>query len=128
MVLGRDTLRSRTCIDVSAPWCPTCKAQHPILSRLEAEPKFKDLLVLNVDFGSRKDVLRALGGRMQSMLIAFKGDKETARSTGDTKAASISHLLDATCDRRWAGPCDRLMMSRDTLAHGFADAAGFSQF
>ncbi len=83
-------------IDVSAPWCPTCKAQHPILSDLEAEPKFKDLLVLNVDFDSQKEVLRALGVRMQSTLIAFKGDKETARSTGDTKAASISHLLDAT--------------------------------
>ena len=82
-------------VDVSAPWCPTCKAQHPILSGLESEPKFKELVVLNVDFDSQKEVLRALGVRMQSTLIAFKGDKETARSTGDTKAASISHLLDA---------------------------------
>ena len=83
-------------VDVSAPWCPTCKAQHPILSGLEAEPKFKDLVVLNVDFDSQKDALRSLGVRMQSTLIAFKGGMETARSTGDTKPASISHLLDTT--------------------------------
>ena len=83
-------------IDVTAPWCPTCKAQHPILSDLESQAKFKDLVVLNVDFDSQKDVLRRFGVRMQSTLIGFKGDKETARSTGDTKAASIARLLDTT--------------------------------
>ena len=83
-------------IDVTAPWCPTCKAQHPILSDLEAQPRFKDLVVLNVDFDSQKDVLRRFGVRMQSTLIAFRGDRETARSTGDTRAASIAALLDKT--------------------------------
>ena len=83
-------------VDVSAPWCPTCKAQHPILSGLEAQPKFEDLVVLNVDFDSQKDVLRSLGVRMQSTLIAFKGGKETARSTGDTAPGSIARLLDTT--------------------------------
>lgn len=82
-------------IDVSAPWCPTCKAQHPILSNLEAQPKFKDLVVLDVDFDSQKDVLRRLGVRMQSTLIAFKGDKETARSTGETRAEPLAALLDS---------------------------------
>ena len=33
---------------------------------------------------------------MQSTLIAFKGTKETGRSTGDTNAASIEALLDKT--------------------------------
>ena len=82
-------------IDVSAPWCPTCKAQHPILSNLEAEAKFKDLVVLDVDFDSQKDVLRRFGVRMQSTLIAFKGDRETARSTGETRAEPIARLLDS---------------------------------
>lgn len=83
-------------IDVTAPWCPTCKAQHPILSGLEAQPRFKDLVVLDVDFDSQKDVLRQFNVRMQSTLIGFKGGRETARSTGDTKAASITQLLDTT--------------------------------
>lgn len=83
-------------VDVSAPWCPTCKAQHPILSNLEAQPKFKGLVVFDVDFDSQKDVLRRFGVRMQSTLIAFKGDKEAGRSTGDTAPGSIAKLLDAT--------------------------------
>ena len=82
-------------VDVTAPWCPTCKAQRPILSNLEAEPKFKDLVVLDVDFDSQKDVLRQLGVRMQSTLIAFKGDRETARSTGETRPEPIAKLLDS---------------------------------
>ena len=83
-------------IDVSAPWCPTCKAQRPILSSLESEPRFKDLVVFSVDFDSQKDVLRTFGVRMQSTLICFKGAHETARSTGDTRPASLAQLLDTT--------------------------------
>ncbi len=82
-------------VDVSAPWCPTCKAQRPILSNLEAQPKFKDLVVLDVDFDSQKDVLRRFGVRMQSTLIAFRGDHETARSTGETRPAPLAGLLDS---------------------------------
>ena len=83
-------------IDVSAPWCPTCKAQRPILTKLEAEPRFKDLVVFSVDFDSQKDVLRTFNVRMQSTLICFKGSQETARSTGDTKPASLAQLLRTT--------------------------------
>lgn len=37
-------------VEVSAPWCPTCKAQKPILSGLAAKAKFKDLVVFEIDF------------------------------------------------------------------------------
>ncbi len=80
-------------IDVSAPWCPTCKAQAPILQKLTADPKFKNLAVFVVDFDSRKDVLRDFNVRTQSTLIVFKGKQEAGRSTGDTNAASIAALL-----------------------------------
>jgi thiol-disulfide isomerase/thioredoxin len=81
-------------VEVTAPWCPTCKAQAPILQKLTGDPKFKDLQVFNVDFDSRKDVLQQLNVRMQSTLIVFKGKAEQGRSTGDTKEASIATLLD----------------------------------
>ena len=32
-------------LHITAPWCPTCKAQKPILSKLESAAKFKDLVV-----------------------------------------------------------------------------------
>jgi thioredoxin 1 len=81
-------------VEVTAPWCPICRAQAPILARLSATPKFKDMVRFNIDFDSQKDLLRKFNVRMQSTLIAFKGKQEVARSTGDTNAASIERLLD----------------------------------
>jgi len=81
-------------VAIHASWCPTCKAQAPILSELMANPKFKELVYFTVDFDSQKDVVRRFGARMQSTLISFKGEKEEGRSVGDTNRASISALLD----------------------------------
>jgi thioredoxin len=81
-------------LHITAPWCPTCKAQTPILSKLETLPKFKNLVVLNVDFDTSKPLLRQLRVAQQSTLIVYKGEQETGRSTGDTDPASIESLLD----------------------------------
>jgi thioredoxin len=80
-------------IDVFAPWCPTCKAQAPILSELEKDPKFADFAVFRVDFDHQKAVLKQFGVRMQSTLIVFKGDAEKGRSVGQTSRDSIAALL-----------------------------------
>ncbi len=80
-------------VEIHASWCPTCKAQVPILAALEAKPEFKDLLVVRVDFDSQRDAVRRFGARMQSTLIVFKGDQEMGRSVGDTNPASIAALL-----------------------------------
>jgi thioredoxin 1 len=83
-------------VDVHASWCPICAKQKPILSDLTADPKFKNLVFFVVDFDSQKDAVRAFGVRMQSTLIAFKGEHETGRSVGDTDRASIAALLNKT--------------------------------
>jgi thiol-disulfide isomerase/thioredoxin len=80
-------------IDVSAPWCPTCKAQAPILSKLMSDPRFKGMVAFNVDFDSQKDVLRKINVQYQSTLIVFKGKQEAGRSVADTNPASIEALL-----------------------------------
>ena len=80
-------------LEVHAPWCPTCKAQEPILSQLSKEPKFKNIVRFNIDFDSQKALLRQFNVRQQSTLIVFKGKTEAGRSTGDTSAASIEALL-----------------------------------
>lgn len=84
---------TRILVEVHAPWCPTCKAQAPIIESLAAKAENKDLLILAVDFDSQKDALRALNARQQSTLIAFRGKTETGRSAGDTNAASIGSLV-----------------------------------
>ncbi len=79
-------------VDITAPWCPTCKAQKPVLENLAARPDFKDLTIFTVDFDTQKQTIAALKASSQSTLIAFKGSRETARSVGDTQAASIKAL------------------------------------
>ena len=80
-------------VDVTAPWCPVCAKQHPILSQLEQTPELRDLVVFDVDFDSQKDVLNQFGVRMQSTLIVFSGKIEAARATGITDPAEIQALL-----------------------------------
>ncbi len=83
-------------VAIHASWCPTCKAQKPILSELMSAPKFNDLVYFVVDFDNQKDAVRYFGARMQSTLIAFKGEMETGRSVGDTERSSIAALLNKT--------------------------------
>jgi thioredoxin 1 len=80
-------------IEIHADWCPTCKAQAPIINGLLKTLRFKDLVTLRVDFDGQVDVVRALGAQSQSTLITFKGDKEMGRTVGDTDPASIEALL-----------------------------------
>jgi thioredoxin 1 len=80
-------------VEVGAPWCPTCKAQAPILSKLLGTDKYKAFVKLDIDFDSQKADLKTLNVQQQSTLIVYKGDKEVGRSTGDTNPASIEALL-----------------------------------
>ena len=81
-------------VEISAPWCPVCKAQKPILAKLAADPRFKDLTVFDIDFDSQKDLVRKFGARSQSTLIAYKGTNEVGRSVGETQPEYIEALLE----------------------------------
>lgn len=86
-------------VEIAAPWCPTCRAQKPILEGLAKNEKFKEFVFFKVDFDSQKEELRKLNARSQSTLIVFKGAKEVGRSVGDTKAASIEALFAKALDK-----------------------------
>jgi thioredoxin 1 len=86
-------------VEVTAPWCPTCRAQKPILAELGSRPAHKDLVIFALDFDSQKQDLRKFNAQSQSTLIAFRGAVETARSVGDTNPTSIAQLLDSTLAR-----------------------------
>ncbi|MBZ0262594.1 MAG: thioredoxin family protein [Hyphomicrobiales bacterium] len=80
-------------IDISASWCPTCKAQAPIIGGLSTQEKYSSFVILEVDFDEQKDIVRALGARSQSTLIVFKGAQEIDRSVGSTDPVEIEALL-----------------------------------
>ena len=80
-------------VAVHADWCPTCKAQKPIVGELMGRPEFKDMTELVVDFDAQKPVVKQYKVSMQSTLIAFRGGKEVGRSVGDTTKAGIEGLV-----------------------------------
>ncbi|KQQ24408.1 thioredoxin [Methylobacterium sp. Leaf122] len=81
-------------VQISAPWCPICRAQKPILAALSAEPRFKTLAVFTIDFDAQRDLVRRFGAQMQSTLIVYKGGTEVARSVGETQPEWIEQLLE----------------------------------
>ncbi|TGQ32524.1 thioredoxin [Mesorhizobium sp. M00.F.Ca.ET.216.01.1.1] len=81
---------ARILVDISATWCPTCKAQKPIIDSLAEQPVNKDLVIFAVDFDSQKSVVREFRAQSQSTLIAFQDKTETGRSVGDTDPNSIA--------------------------------------
>ena len=81
-------------VEITAPWCPTCRAQKPILSELFQRSKFKDLVTFEIDFDTQKDLLRTFKVQSQSTLISFHGTKEVDRSVGETRASVIEAQLD----------------------------------
>ena len=95
-----DYIRPEVVLEIGplASWVPS--ASHGIrpyaaeeFPQLFAEPEFRDLVVLRVDFDAQKDIVKKFGVQMQSTLIVFQGNKEVGRSVGDTNAGSIQALL-----------------------------------
>ena len=80
-------------IDITAPWCPVCAKQLPILTGLYDTPEFKTLQVFHVDFDTSKPLLHTLGVQMQSTMIVYHGATEEGRATGVTAAPAIHDLL-----------------------------------
>lgn len=83
-------------VDTYATWCQICARQAPILEKLHAEPKFKDLVIFKVNFDTQKDIMRKFHATVQSTLIAYRGSKEVGRSVGETQPEWIEDLLDKT--------------------------------
>jgi thioredoxin 1 len=80
-------------LDFSASWCPTCRAQAPLLRSITGEPGFKDLTLLVADYDKEMALRKTYNVSMQSTLIVFRNGKEVARSTGDTSLAGLTRLL-----------------------------------
>jgi thiol-disulfide isomerase/thioredoxin len=76
-----------------ADWCPTCRAQAPVLKELTQTPEFKGITVFVANFDTEKVLERSLGVTKQSTIVVFKDGKETARSTGDTQRDNLADLL-----------------------------------
>ena len=81
-------------VEIHADWCPTCKAQRPILDKLSSESAYAPIERFRVDFDSQKSFVKRFKATTQSTLILYKGKKEIARSVGETDEGRIRAMLD----------------------------------
>ncbi|MGC2614007.1 MAG: thioredoxin family protein [Terracidiphilus sp.] len=91
-----DALRSAgkpVAVVFHADWCPTCRAQAPVLKELAQTPALKSLTLYVANFDTAKTLKESLGVTQQSTIVLFKGGKEIARSTGDTQRDRLDALL-----------------------------------
>ena len=76
-----------------ADWCSTCKAQERAFREIKDDPALKDITLLVAHYDDEKELKKAMNVRSQSVIVIFKGSKETARLGGDTKPEKIKSAL-----------------------------------
>ncbi len=77
-----------------ANWCPTCRVQKPIVDRLSADPKLKQVTIFIADYDAETKLKRELKVTQQSTFVVFKNGHEVARSTGQTHEAAIRAVFE----------------------------------
>ncbi len=80
-------------VDFHADWCPTCRAQAPIVKDLLSTPELKGVTVLIANYDTELALRKSLKVANQSTLVVFSHGKEVARSTGDTTRDGLAALL-----------------------------------
>lgn len=85
--------RHSVAVEFFADWCPTCRAQKPVLSAVLAEPRMKNLTLFVADFDTETALERILRVQYQSTLVVFRDGKEVGRSVGQTDREEIESLL-----------------------------------
>ena len=80
-------------VDVYADWCPTCRAQAPILDEIRAEKQTSDVLFVKVNFDENKDFLREHRIPRQSTILVFNGMTEAARSVAQTNRTRLREVV-----------------------------------
>ncbi len=80
-------------VDIYADWCPTCRAQAPILDELRQERANGDVLFVKVNFDEEKAFLRAHRVPRQSTVLVFDGTTEIARSIAETNRARLRSVV-----------------------------------
>ncbi|MGB6310247.1 MAG: thioredoxin family protein [Steroidobacteraceae bacterium] len=80
-------------VDFHADWCPTCRAQAPIVKDLLSTPELKNVTVLLADYDTELALRKSLKVANQSTFVVFRQGKEVARSTGDTTRDGLAALF-----------------------------------
>jgi thioredoxin-like negative regulator of GroEL len=81
-----------TIVAISASWCPVCKNQEIILSKLMTQPAYAKTAFFRVDFDKQKAVVEKFQAKSQSTIIAFNDGKEVSRLVYSADPAKLTEL------------------------------------
>jgi len=76
-----------------ADWCSTCKAQAKVFKNLQSDPQLNNVTLLVAHYDDERELKKTMNVRAQSVVVIFKGSKETARIGGETKPNKIKSAL-----------------------------------
>lgn len=80
-------------VHVHADWCTTCVRQERAFKELSESADFKKFTAIQVNFDLDMDFRKTYNVNVQSIILVFKGGKETARIGGVTDKAKIAEFL-----------------------------------
>jgi len=80
-------------VQFHADWCPMCRQQTTVLNQLKTEPGLRDMTVLVASFDNERDLRQRMNVRTQGTFVVFRGERETARLSGDTAPDRIRTAL-----------------------------------
>lgn len=80
-------------VHVHADWCPVCRAQIPVMNKVLAQPAYKNVRAVRVNFDKEQRFLADYKVVRQSTILIFKGGKEIARLSYETDPARIEQTL-----------------------------------
>lgn len=83
-------------LHVHADWCGLCRKQKAVIDTLRSEGKFDDVVFLEINYDKDKDALQKFGVFKQSVIIAFKGNKETDRLLGTPRSSAIEKTISSS--------------------------------
>ncbi len=75
-----------------ADWCPVCRAQEKVFNGWKGDAAVPGTLLV-ASYDDEKALKKQYGVRSQSIVIVFKGSKETARVGGETDPAKLRAAL-----------------------------------
>jgi thioredoxin 1 len=79
-------------VDVTAEWCPPCKAMEPVLDQL-ARDRSGQLVVASIDADEHPAVAARLGVMGLPTMVLFDGATEVARMVGARGPARLAEDL-----------------------------------
>ena len=89
----------RIILNFYATWCGTCARQQRVMRDLRAQnPAYdQNLTLIHVDWDTYRnsEIVSLYNVPRRSTIIAFKGDRELARTVAGTSVAEIQSLFDA---------------------------------